>query len=47
MEGIHQRQGDPKLLGICQLLQTLYQGLQQNYCSAHVVNQKREKMGMK
>jgi len=28
MEGTHQRQGDPKLLGICQLLQTLYQGLQ-------------------
>jgi len=38
MEGTHQRQGDPKLLRICQLLQTLYQGLQQNYHSAHIVN---------
>jgi len=46
MEGTHQRQGDPKLLGICQLLQTLHQGLQQNYRSAHVVNKEREKMGM-
>jgi len=46
MEGTHQCQGDPKLLGICQLLQMLYQGLQQNYCSAHIINKEREKMGM-
>ena len=42
VEGTHQHQGDPKLLRVHQLLQTLHQGLQQNHDSSHVADEKRE-----